>query len=138
MASCIFSSAIVAAAQLDLHLHVQAKTYRSLWFPLGHINEELVKVFYVFIFKVILLEKQMKKGFIAEGNYTLTTKQQVFGESNRINFGSHLKLPTTNIFINELTLGTVYNAKNFVRYELNKHYTSWNPIYKICKYNTTK
>jgi len=44
---------------------------------LGHINEELVKVLYVFIFKVIQLEKQMKKGFIAEGNYTLTTKQQV-------------------------------------------------------------
>ena len=78
MASCIFSSPGVPAVELDLHLHVLAKTYKSLWFPLRHINEELVKVLYVFIFKVIQLEKQMKKGFIAEGNYTLTTKQQVW------------------------------------------------------------
>ena len=71
----LFLEPIVATAELDLHLHVPTKTYRSLWFPLGHINEELVKDFYVFISKVILLEKQ-KKGFIAEGNY-ISTKQQV-------------------------------------------------------------
>ena len=62
-------------AELDLHLHVQAQTYGSLWFPLGEINEELVKVFYVFISKVILLEKQIKEVSLQGELYF--TKQQV-------------------------------------------------------------
>ena len=39
---------------------------------MGRINEDVVKVFYVFISKVILLGKQIKKGFSAWGNYIST------------------------------------------------------------------